>query len=175
MQLVWISVVVMCAAILELAAASYGLALPALAAAVFYLTFVFGWRTVVIQAMIAGALPDLFWGRHFPAVPLLILPGVMLLARLWRAEGNPRLLHLQLIPGLACGLLQAAVLLPLESFSQEPFFWNLLLHNAWITSQYAVGGALLTAAFCYLLDPVSRKLGLPLYLAASKLETSHAA
>ena len=175
MQIVWISVAVMCAAILELATASYGLAVPVLGVAVFYLTFVFGWRAVVIQALMVGALPDIFWGRHFPALPLLILPGIMLLARLWRAEGNPRLLHMQVIPGVACGLLQAAILLPLESFSQETFFWNLLFHNAWIAGQYVVGGALLTPVVCHFFDQMSRKLGLPVYLTAPKLETTHAA
>ena len=175
MQIVWISVVVGCAAILELITASYGLAVPAVAVAVFYLTFVFGWRAVVIQALVAGALPDIFLGRHFPAVPLLVLPGIMLLARLWRSEGNPRLLPLQVIPGIACGLLQAAVLLPLESFSQEPFFWNLLFHNVWLACQYALGGALLTPVFCHFFDQMSRKLGLPVYLMAPKPETPHVA
>ena len=165
MQTVWISLVAFAAVLLELTAGFYGLAVPAVSVAVFYLAAVFGWRAAVFPALLAAAVPEILFGQ-FPALALLVIPGVLALARFWRSEGNCRLLPLQAVPGAACGLLQAAVLLPIESFGQERFFWQLLAHNLWLALQMVVTGALLALLFCLFLDRLARRLGFRRYQTA---------
>ncbi len=165
MQTVWISLVAFAAVLLELAAGLYGLPVPAVAVAVFYLAAVFGWRAAVFPALLAAAVPEILFGQ-FPVLPLLAVPGVMAMARFWRSEGNRRLLPLQAVPGAVCGLLQAAVLLPVESFGQERFFWRLLAHNLWLTLQMTAMGALLGPVFCHLLDRLAGRLGFGRYQTA---------
>ncbi len=173
MKTVWILLVAFGAAFLELAAGFYALAVPAVAVAAFYLASVFGWRAAAIPVMLAAAAVDFQSGRHVPATALLVLPGVMALARFWRNEGNCRMLPLQAVPGVLCGALQAAILLPLESFGQERFFWRLLAHNLWLAFQMAASGALLTPVLCGLLDRPASKLGLRRYQAVAEPQAHH--
>jgi len=173
MQLTWILLVVFCALLAELAAGGFGLAVPFLAVVVFYLSTVYGWRLVTVPALLAGAVLDVTLGRHAPVTALLVLPLVISLARFWRHEGVCRYLMVQTLPGAFLGLIQAAVLLSVESFMVERFFWRLLFHNLWVAAELCVAGMLALPSVCAALDWLARLLALPRYQEVQERRPEH--
>ena len=91
----------------EVFAGSFGLVLPFSAMAVFYISGLYGWRSGILAGVVAGALLDLLYGRTLPltAFPLASVGGFALL---WTVRGSMKSYLMQVLPGVATGLLISA-------------------------------------------------------------------
>lgn len=166
----WLFVITFASAILEAALGTSGWSLPLLAAAAFYLSAACGWRQTVFPALAAGAVLDIAFGRTLPVTSLCILPLAIALARFWRKEGNCRSFRLQIIPGVACGFAQGAILAATQSFPAENFFLRLVVHNLFFMGGLMIGGGLLLPILAWGLDRGARRLSLPRYHTAQHPE-----
>ncbi len=163
MQITWIILAVVVSLVLELWAGAVGLALPLLATTAFYLAVTFGWKRAFLPAATGGLVLDVTVGRSLPCMSLLVLPAVLALAHFWRREGNCRSVQIQMVPGALAGLLQAGILLTIESFAVEHLFWRLLVRNLWVSLQLTAGGMLFLPVVIWSLDSLHKALNFPRY------------
>lgn len=94
----------------EVFVGSFGLVIPFSAMAVFYISGLYGWRSGILAAVVAGVLLDLLYGRVLPltAISLACVSG---LAFVWTVRGSMKSYLMQVLPGAATGFLVSAELI----------------------------------------------------------------
>jgi hypothetical protein len=163
MQSAWAFVIVFAALILELWCGAARLPLPWLAAATLYVGTTNRGASGAAAPLAAGVLLDVTLGRGFPVTAALVVPAVLWLAAAWRRYGVCGLRIAQAAPGAAAGLIQALFTLAVVALPAEPLTTTFVFRAGVGVAAAAAAGALLLPLLCLALDPLARRLALPLY------------
>jgi hypothetical protein len=157
----WMFMVLLLAALLELLAGSNGIAMPLLALAGFYFAVLRHWRPLLLPYIAVGLALDLCYGRQLPP-HLLIMPLILLGGRLWCFSGELKTPLVQALPGACVGLLASLAVIAGQFLQGRVLFAQaaqLLLY----VLENVLWGLLLLPLFCQLLDLVARLLALRRY------------
>ena len=156
----WVCICSFCAVVIDAVAGTWGLALPALASAAFYLTVVTGWRGAVFPLMAAACLTDVLNGHCWPSSVILTVP-VMLVALLWRRHGDCRHIGVQAALGAAIGLGYHGGVMLLEVVLVETWGWAMIRHGLRVLAGACVSGLVVMPLLCRCLDGLAHGLALP--------------
>ncbi|MDQ0291594.1 hypothetical protein [Oligosphaera ethanolica] len=157
----WLIIVLLLAALLELLAGGSGFAMPVLAVAGFYFAVLRHWRPLLLPYMAAGLALDLCFARVVPP-HVLIMPLVLFGGRMWCFSGELKTPLVQALPGAGVGLLASLAvvggqLLQGHAVLSQPgqVLFYVLENVLW--------GMILLPLSCLVLDGVARFLALRRY------------
>lgn len=172
MKWLWIIICLVTGVLTEIGVSTYGLVLPLTVVLVHYLAVVFGWRTLLVPALLGGAWLDIIYGRR-PGATLAVMVAALLVATVWRRQGNCRHLVAQAAPGAVQGAVSLLILFTSECLLVERPTWGLLWHGCRMGLQFLGGAALLVPLLCLVLDHFAKRLGLPQYRQVQQQPQSH--
>ena len=176
MQGLWMTSALMAGALLEELLGTGGVLLPLTAMVAFYFFVLRCWRHALLLAWVIGTMVDMSFGRSFPYY-LVLMPLVLLVARVWKGYQMTHLYVAQILPGIVIGgvtglFASVTSLLKLEENTPFPFFSFLLL-----TLKCMGLTAFVLPLLVWLLESCTKVLGLRRftrvgaeYLLASKAE-----
>lgn len=157
----WLIIVLLLAALLELLAGSNGFAMPVLAVAGFYFAVLRRWRPLLLPYLAVGLALDLCFARSVPP-HVLIMPLVLLGGRMWCFSGELKTPLVQALPGAGVGLLAGLAVLGGQMLQGHAVFTQpgqVLLY----VLENVLWGMILLPLCCLVLDGMARLLALRRY------------
>jgi cell shape-determining protein MreD len=151
---------------MEILFGSYGIIIPFVAIVVFYLTIVYNAKLGIVLAITFGFVLDVLYARTYYVSPVT-LSLVSLFAVFWLRKGNLKDIRLQMLPGAVIAFICIIPHLVINYFLFEGSFFIFFI-NILVLMVGIISGAILLPFIILVLDSLSRKLKLNLYVNSKK-------